>query len=54
MLMVASFDPEIIELAIKQKLQEIVDCHPNANGGELSETFARYAHWEFEDYDMSR
>ncbi len=51
MLVIAKFDPEIIELAIKQKLQEIVDSHPNDDGGELSKKFARYAHWEYEDYE---
>jgi hypothetical protein len=53
LLIVASFEPETIKLAIKQKLQEIVDRHPNDNGVELSKKFARYAHWEYEDFDSS-
>lgn len=50
LLIVDSFDADKIESLIQSKLDDISNNFSGNNPVELSERVARYAHWEFEDY----
>ena len=50
MLIVNEFCQKKIELAIENKIEEVVLLFPDDTSTELYEKIARYAHWEFEDY----
>jgi hypothetical protein len=50
MLIINEFSPEKIERAIKDKIEDVIRLFPSDNSIELSEKIARYAEWEFEDY----